>query len=169
MRVPYLEGDWLDRDDGWSWIQQGVDEPTEFKTGIYGMIRTVASWGLEVEWCEQREWRKMMEKVQYATVRKCTGEVVGATTESVQKVAIVESKEVFARAMAGRFLAQSMCDSRRAGVAENRDRPFKGASSLEGDRQEGGDGEVIWDCAGGPYPSRGADGSSGGEYFGGYD
>ena len=110
-----------------------------------------------------------MEKVQYATVPKCTGAVVCATTESVWKVAIVESKEGFARATARRFLAQSMCDSRRAGVAENRERALKGASSLEGDRQEGGDGDVIWDCAGGPYLSRGADRWSGGEYFRGYD
>ena len=63
----------------------------------------------------------MMEKIQYAPLRKCTGAVVGARKEWVRKVAAVESVEVFARASAGHFLARSMCDPSRAGVAEDVD------------------------------------------------
>ena len=43
-----------------------------------GMIRSVASWGIEVGWRGQKEWRVEMEKLQYAALRKCTGAVVGA-------------------------------------------------------------------------------------------
>ena len=63
-----------------------------------GMIQSVASWGLGVGWRELREWRELMEKLQYAALRKCTGAVVGARKESVRKVAALESVEVFGRA-----------------------------------------------------------------------
>ena len=72
----------------------------------------------------------MMEKLQYAVLRKCTGAVVGARKESVQKVAVVESVEVFAHASAGRFLAQSMCDPSRAGVAWHVDSAMEGMGDL---------------------------------------
>ena len=74
------------------------------------MVRSVASWGLEVEWRVQREWREIMEKLQYAAFRKCTGAVVGARKELVRNVAAVESLEMFARASVGRFLVRTICD-----------------------------------------------------------
>ena len=83
-----------------------------------------------------------MEKLQYAALRKCTGAVVGVRKESVRNVAAVESVEVFARASARRFLARSMCDPSRAGVAEDVDSAMEGM----GDLSSGGPswkGEVV--------------------------
>ena len=75
-----------------------------------------------------------MEKLQYAALRKCTGAVVGARKEYVRKVAAVESVEMFARVLAGRFLARMTCDPSRAGIAEclNPALIGKGALSLGG-------------------------------------
>ena len=95
-----------------------------------GMIQSVASWGLGVGWRELREWRELMEKLQYAALRKCTGAVVGARKESVRKVAALESVEMFACTSAGRFLARSMCDPGRAGVAVDVDSAVKGMGDL---------------------------------------
>ena len=71
-----------------------------------------------------------MEKLQYAALRKCTGAVVGARKEYVRKMAAVEGVETFARAAAGRFLARTMCDPVRAGVAESRVVVVAGAGEL---------------------------------------
>ena len=104
--------------------------PLSWRRAYTGMVRSVASWGIEVGWRGQREWRVMMEKLQYATLRKCTGAVVGARKEFVRKIAAVEGVETFARAAAGRFLARTMCDPARAGVAGNRDVVMAGAGEL---------------------------------------
>ena len=72
----------------------------------------------------------MMEKLQYAALRKCTGAVAGARKEYVRKVAAVEGVETFARAGAGRFLACTICDPSRAGVAVNGDAVMAGAGEL---------------------------------------
>ena len=99
-----------------------------------GMIRSDSAWEIEVGWSGQREWRVEMEKLQYAALRKCTGAVVGTRKEYVHKIAAVESVEMFARASAGRFLARTMCNPSRAGIAECRDPALfgKGALSLGG-------------------------------------
>ena len=104
--------------------------PLSWRQAYTGMVRSVASWGIEVGWRGQREWRVMMEKLQYAAHRKCTGAVVGARREYVRKVAAVEGVETFARAAAGRFRARTMCDPVRAGVAENGDAVMAGAGEL---------------------------------------
>ena len=49
-----------------------------------GMIQSVASWGVEVGWSGQREWQEMMESLQYAALRKCTGTVIGSRKTVVQ-------------------------------------------------------------------------------------
>lgn len=90
------------------------------------MIRSVASWGLELRWCGQREWPQMIEKLQYAVLRRFTWAVVRARKELVRKIAAVESVEMFVCASAGRFLARSMCDPSWVGVVED------GAIALEG-------------------------------------
>ena len=82
-----------------------------------GMFRSVASWGVEVGWRGQREWREEMESLQYVALRKCTGVVLGSRKSLVQGVVAVEDVETFAKAAAGRFLALTMCDPIRAGVA----------------------------------------------------
>ena len=78
----------------------------------------------------QREWRVMMEKLQYAALRKCAGAVVGARKEYVRKVAAVEGVETFVPTAAGRFLARTLCDPVRVGVAENGDVVTQGAGGL---------------------------------------
>lgn len=71
-----------------------------------------------------------MEKLQYAAVGKCTGVVVGARKEYVRKVAAVEEVEMFARASAGPFLARTLCNPSRAGVAECGDPAVVGKGPL---------------------------------------
>ena len=71
-----------------------------------------------------------MEKLPYAALRKCTGAVVGARKEYVRNAAAVVGVEMFARASAGRFLARTMCNPSRAGVAEYGDPALVGKGSL---------------------------------------
>ena len=92
--------------------------PVSWKLAYTGMIRAVASWGVEVGWRAQKEWRTEMESLQYNALRKCTGAVVGAERSLVSKVAGVEGVECFAEGACGRFLARTMADPERAGVAE---------------------------------------------------
>ena len=56
--------------------------------------------------------------LQYNALRKCTGAVVGAEQTLVGMVAGVESVQTFAEGACGRFLARTMADPKRAGVAE---------------------------------------------------
>ena len=95
-----------------------------------GMIRSVASWGVEVGCRGQREWREEMESLQYAALRKCTAAVLGSRRSLVWGVAAVEDVETFARAAAGRFLARTMCDLVRARVAAEDDPLLGGLGSL---------------------------------------
>ena len=43
-----------------------------------GMIHSVMSWAFQAGLRGQRKWREMMEKLQYTSLRKCMGAVVGA-------------------------------------------------------------------------------------------
>ena len=109
--------------------------PLSWRQAYTGMIRSVASWGVEVGWRGQREWREEMESLQYAALRKCTGTVLGSRKTLVPGVAAVEDVETFARAATGRFLARTMCNPIRAGVAAADDPLLdgKGSLSLGGD------------------------------------
>ena len=104
--------------------------PLSWRQADTEMVWSVASWGLDVAWRGQREWRGLMEKLQYAALRKCMGAVVGARKESVWKVAVVESVEMFGRALVGRFLARLMYDPSRAGVAVDFDSAVEGMGDL---------------------------------------
>ena len=64
-----------------------------------GMMRTIATWGAEIGWRGQVEWKEAMRKLQYAALRKCTGAVMGARKESVDEIAAVESVETFLTSM----------------------------------------------------------------------
>ena len=85
-----------------------------------------------------------MESLQYAGLRKCTGAVLGSRKSLVREVAAVEDVETFARAAAGRFLARTMCDPVRAGVAAADDPVLagRGALSLSGSCWRGAIGVV---------------------------
>ena len=71
-----------------------------------------------------------MESLQYAALRKCTGAVLGSRRTLVQGMAAVEGVETFARAAARRFLARTMCDPVRAGVAAASDPILAGSGTL---------------------------------------
>ena len=104
--------------------------PLSWRQAYTWIIRSVALWGIEVGWRGQKEWREEMEKLQYAALRKCTGAVAGARMEYVQKVAAVESIEMFVRASSGHFMARTMCNPSRAGVGECGDPALVGKGSL---------------------------------------
>ena len=108
--------------------------PLSWRQAYTGMIRSVASSGVEVGWRGQREWRGEMELLQYAALRKCTGAVLGSRKTLVRRVAAVEDVETFARAAAGRFLTQTMCDPvcARVAVADDPVLVGKGVLSLGG-------------------------------------
>lgn len=71
-----------------------------------------------------------MEKLQYTALRTCTSTVVGSRKESLQKITVVESVEMFVRAMRGRFLARTMCNPVRVGMATSGDPALVGKWSL---------------------------------------
>ena len=62
-----------------------------------------------------------MESLQYAALQKCTGAVLGSRKTLVEEVAVVETVKTFVRAVAGQFLARTMCDPDRAGVVAEGD------------------------------------------------
>ena len=74
------------------------------------MIRTIATWGAEIGWRGQHQWKEQMRKLQYAALRKYNGAVVGARMESVNKIAAVESVETHLDAMQVRFMARAIGD-----------------------------------------------------------
>ena len=90
--------------------------PVSWRAAYTGMIRSVASWGIEIGWRGQKEWRKEMTLLQNAALRKAVGAVKGSSGDKVEGITAVEDVETFARASVGRFLARTMCDPRRAGL-----------------------------------------------------
>ena len=80
------------------------------------MVRAVASWGVEIRWRGQREWRHEMTLLQNAAVRKTLGAVKRSSGRKANAIATVEDVETFARAASGRFLARTLCDPLRAGI-----------------------------------------------------
>ena len=71
-----------------------------------------------------------MEALQYATLWKCTGAVLGSWKALVRGVTAVEEVETFARVAAERFLARMMCDLERAGLAAVADPVLEGRGDL---------------------------------------
>ena len=80
------------------------------------MVRAVESWGVEIGWRGQKEWRHEMTLLQNAAMRKTLGAVKGSSGRKANAIAAVEDVETFTRAAAGRFLARTVCDPPRAGV-----------------------------------------------------
>ena len=108
--------------------------PLNWRQAYTEMIHSVASSGVEIGWRGRREWRQAMQLLQYAALWKCTSAVLGSQKVVVHRVAAVEDVETFARAAAGQFLARTLCDPVRAGVAVADDPALsgKGALSLVG-------------------------------------
>ena len=90
--------------------------PVSWRAAYTGMVRAVASWGVEVGWRGQKEWRQEMTLLQNAAMRKALGAVKGSSGKKVNAIAAVEDVETFAKAATGRFLARTLCDPPRAGI-----------------------------------------------------
>ena len=80
------------------------------------MVRAVASWGVEIGWRGQKEWRQEMTLLQNAAMRKALGAVKGSSGKKANAIVAVEDVETFAKAATGRFLARTLCDPPRAGM-----------------------------------------------------
>ena len=87
-----------------------------WRAAYTGMVRAVESWGVEIGWRGQKEWRHEMTLLQNAAMRKTLGAVKGSSGRKANAIAAVEDVETFTRAAAGRFLARTVCDPPRAGV-----------------------------------------------------
>ena len=86
-----------------------------WRSAYTGMVRAIATWGAEIGWRGQVEWKEAMRRLQYTTLRKCTRAVMGARKESVDKIAAVESVETFLTSMQDRFVARAIGDPRGVG------------------------------------------------------
>ena len=90
--------------------------PVSWRAAYTGMVRAVASWGVEIGWRGQKEWRQEMTLLQNAAMRKALGAVRGSSGRKANAIAAVEDVETFAKAATGRFLARTRCDPPRAGI-----------------------------------------------------
>ena len=80
------------------------------------MVRAVASWGVEIGWRGQTEWRHEMTLLQNAAMRRTLRAVKWSSGRKSNAIAAVEDVETFARVATGRFLARTLCDPPRAWV-----------------------------------------------------
>ena len=90
--------------------------PVSCRAAYTGMVRAVASWGVDIGWRGQKEWRHGMTLLQNVAMRKTLGAVKGSSGIKTNAIAAVEDVETFAKAATGRFLARTLCDPPRAGV-----------------------------------------------------
>ena len=90
--------------------------PVSWRAAYTGMIRAVASWGVEIGWRGQKKWRHEMTLLQDAAMRKTVGAVKGSSGRKAGAIAAVEDVETFVRAATGRFLTRTLCDPPRAGI-----------------------------------------------------
>ena len=90
--------------------------PVSWRAAYTGMVRAVASWGVEIGWRGQKECRHTMTLLQNMAMRKTLGAVKGTSGRKAGAIAAVEDVETFARAATGRFLARTLCDPPRAGI-----------------------------------------------------
>ena len=90
--------------------------PVSWRAAYTGMVCTVASWGVEMGWQGQKEWRPEMTLLQNAAMRKALGAVTGSSRRKANAIAAVEDVETFAKAATGRFLTRTLCDPPRAGI-----------------------------------------------------
>ena len=74
-----------------------------WRSAYTGMIRTIATWGAEIGWRGQIGWKKEMARLQYASLRKATGAVLGSRMTMVERIAGVEPVEIHLDAFQARF------------------------------------------------------------------
>ena len=90
--------------------------PVSWSAVYTGMVRAVASWDVEIWWGGQKEWRREMTLLQNTALRKALSAVKGSSRRKANAIAAVEDVETFAKAVTGRFLARTLCDTPRAGI-----------------------------------------------------
>ena len=90
--------------------------PVSWRAAYTGMVCAMASWGVEIWWRGQKEWRQEMALLQNGVMRKALGAVKGSSGRKANAIAAVEDLETFAKAATGRFLARTLCDPPRAGI-----------------------------------------------------
>ena len=104
-----------------------------WRAAYTGMVRAVASWGIEVGWQGQKEWKSEMTLLQNAAIRKTLSAVKDSSGRKANAIAAVEDVETFAKAASGRFLARTLCDPLRAGIGQgDEDLAERGTLSLGG-------------------------------------
>ena len=94
--------------------QWGIS-PNSWRSAYTGMGRSIATWGAELKWRGQDQWRHEMTKLQYAALRKVTGTITGARMENVSRIAGVESVDTCLNAMQSRFMARAIGNPRGIG------------------------------------------------------
>ena len=72
--------------------------PLSWRQAYKGMVRGVASWRVEVGWRGFKEWRGLMERLQYDALRKCNRGERGARMETIGENAAVEDVDIIAEA-----------------------------------------------------------------------
>ena len=65
--------------------QWGIS-PNSWRSAYTRMVRSIATWGAEIGWRGQDQWRHEMTKLQYAVLRKATGAITGARMENVSRI-----------------------------------------------------------------------------------
>ena len=72
-----------------------------------GLIRTVATWGVELGWRGQKRWVEELVRLQYDSLRKCVGAVKGASKEKVRNIVGVEKVVTCLDGVQARFVAKA--------------------------------------------------------------
>lgn len=70
-----------------------------------GMVRAIASGGIEIGWRGQKEWKREMTLLQSTALRKTLGVVKDSLERKVNAMAAVDDVETFASAASGRVPA----------------------------------------------------------------
>ena len=104
------------------WALSGVGNskwgmgPVSWRAAYTGMVRAMASWGLQIGWWGQKEWRQELTLLQNAAMWKTLGAVKGSSRRNANAIAAVEDVETFAKAATGRFLTRTLCDPPPTGI-----------------------------------------------------
>ena len=86
-----------------------------WKKAYEGMIRSIATWGVELGWRGQKKCEKEFSWLQYQALRKATGVVQGTSAEKVNQMAGVEDILTYLDNTQVRFVAQQVEDPSKLG------------------------------------------------------
>ena len=89
--------------------QWGIS-PLSWRSAYTGMIRTIDTCGAEIGWRGQMAWKKEIARLQYASLRKATGAVLGSRMTTVERIAGVEPVKIHLDALQARFAGKGIAD-----------------------------------------------------------